>query len=123
MPPFAGKYDPDVYLNWELAVEQKFSCYDFPEDRKVRAATSEFTAFASIWWNESCRNRDNMPRTWNALKRMMRARFVPSYYARDLLNKLQRLNQGSKSVEEYFQEMQIGLLRCGLVENEDLTDG
>ena len=60
-----------------------------------------------------------MPRTWNALKRMMRARFVPSYYARDLLNKLQRLNQGSKSVEEYFQEMQIGLLRCGLDENED----
>jgi hypothetical protein len=29
-------------------------------------------------------------------KQVMRARFVPSYYARDLINKLQQLNQGAK---------------------------
>ncbi|XP_066347010.1 uncharacterized protein, partial [Miscanthus floridulus] len=51
--------------------------------------------------------------------RVMRARFVPSYYARDLLHKLQQLRQGSKSVEEYYQELQMGMLRCGLEENED----
>jgi hypothetical protein len=44
----------------------------------------------------------------------MRARFVPSYYACDLLRKLQQLTQGSKSVEEYYQELQIGMLSCGL---------
>jgi hypothetical protein len=49
----------------------------------------------------------------------MRARFVPSYYACDLINKLQQLKQGSKSVEEYYQELQIGMLRCNLVERED----
>ena len=48
----------------------------------------------------------------------MRARFVPSYYARDLLHKLQQLRQGSKSIEEYYQELQMGMLRCGLEENE-----
>jgi hypothetical protein len=32
----------------------------------------------------------------------MRARFVPSYYTRDLLNQLQQLKQGTKSVEEYY---------------------
>jgi hypothetical protein len=46
-------------------------------------------------------------------------KFVPSYYARDFLNKLQRLKQGTHSVEEYYQELQIGMLRCGLVENND----
>ena len=44
---------------------------------------------------------------------------VDRYYARDMLNKLQRLRQGTNSVEEYFQELQIGMLRCGLVENDD----
>jgi hypothetical protein len=49
----------------------------------------------------------------------MRHRFVPSYYARDLLNKLQRLKQGTHTVEEYYQELQTGMLCCGLVENND----
>jgi hypothetical protein len=60
-----------------------------------------------------------MPQTWVALKQVMRARFVPSYYARDLINKLQQLKQGAKSVEEYYQEFQIGMLRCNLEEGED----
>ena len=53
------------------------------------------------------------------MKRTLRAKFVPSYYARDLLNKLQRLTQGSNSVEEYYQALQMGMLRCGLIEGED----
>jgi hypothetical protein len=36
------------------------------------------------------KNDDDMPQTWDALKRVMRARFVSSYYARDLLHKLQQ---------------------------------
>jgi hypothetical protein len=49
----------------------------------------------------------------------MQARFVPSYYGRDLTNKLQQLKQGAKSVEEYYQELQICMLRCNLEERED----
>ena len=53
------------------------------------------------------------------MKRTMRSRFVPSYYARDMLNKLQLLRQGSNSVETYYQEMMIALSRCNLQETED----
>jgi hypothetical protein len=54
----------------------------------------------------------------------MRARFVTNGYASlcletDLLHKLQQLTQGSKSVEEYYRELQMGILRCGLEKNED----
>jgi hypothetical protein len=49
----------------------------------------------------------------------MRARFVPSYYARDLIKKLQQLKQDARSVEEYYQELQIGMLRYNLEERED----
>ena len=87
MPPFNGKYDPDAYITWELSVDQKFACHEFPRDKRVRAATSEFTDFASVWWSEYCRTNVTPP-NWDALKRIMRARFVPSYYARDLLQKL-----------------------------------
>lgn len=65
IPSFNGKYDPDGYLNWELAVDQKFACHEVPEIRRVRAATSEFTDFASIWWKEHCRQHpNNIPNTW-----------------------------------------------------------
>ena len=36
-----------------------------------------------------------------------------------MLNKLQHLRQGSSSVEDYYQELQTGLLRCGLEETEN----
>ena len=44
---------------------------------------------------------------------------MPSYYARDLLNKMQRCQQGSQSVEDYFQELQKGMIRCGILEDND----
>ncbi len=90
MLSFDGKFKPSVYLDWELAVEQKFSCYDFTDNKKVKAAISELTSFASLWWNDIC-GRGLRPRTWDDIKRTMRSRFVPSYYARDMLNKLQLL--------------------------------
>ena len=48
IPSFDGKYDPDAYLTWEMAIEQKFTCHDFPENACVRAATSEFIDFPSV---------------------------------------------------------------------------
>ena len=33
VPPFAGNYDPDTYLTWELAVQQLFACRS--EERRV----------------------------------------------------------------------------------------
>jgi hypothetical protein len=120
IPSFNGKYDPAAYLDWELEVEQKFSCHDIPAGSQVKAAISEFTDFALIWWREYKQNHPTTaPITWTQLKAAMRHRFVPSYYARDLLNKMQRFQQGQQSVEEYYQELQKGMIRCGLFEVDD----
>jgi hypothetical protein len=120
IPPFNGKYDPAAYLDWELEVEQKFSCHDIAISSQVKAAISEFTDFALIWWREyKTAHPTTVPTTWEHLKIAMRHRFVPSYYARDLLNKMQRFQQGSQSVEDYYQELQKGMLRCGIVEDPD----
>jgi hypothetical protein len=120
IPSFNGKYDPAAYLEWELEIEQKFSCHDIPANSQVKAAISEFTDFALIWWREYKQKLPiNSVTTWTQLKTAIRHRFVPSYYARDLLNKMQRFQQGSQSVEEYYQELQKGMFRCGLVESDD----
>ena len=40
---------------------------------------------------------------WEEMKTIMRRRFVPSHYYRDLHRKLQTLTQGSMSVEDYYK--------------------
>ena len=51
----------------------------------------------------------------------MKSCFVPPYYQHDLCLKLQTLKQGDKGVEEYYQELLIGLARCGIREDDDET--
>ena len=51
----------------------------------------------------------------------MRARFVPTHYNRDLFKKLQLLKQGTKSVEEYYKEMEIAMIRANITEDEEKT--
>jgi hypothetical protein len=103
---FDGHYNPDAYLSWELELDQRFACLNYPKDRRVSAATYEFTSFASIWWSEYCHaNHADPITTWDALKHAMRIRFVPPYYQRSMLTKLARLDQGKNSVEDYYQEL------------------
>ena len=117
IPPFEGRYVPDIYLTWELETEQRFTCLEYPEERRVVAALCAFTSFACVWWSEHRRlYPNNIPTTWAALKTAMRTRWVPPYYQRELLQKLHRLRQGKNSVEEYYQELQTGMIRCGIVE-------
>jgi hypothetical protein len=103
--------------NWLL--NKNLHALNFLKNARVGAATSEFSDFAFVWWVEYGKKHPNdIPQTWIALKWVMRARFVLSYYARDLINKLQQLKQGARSVEVYYQELQIGMLRCNLEERE-----
>jgi len=85
IPSFNGKYDPTSYLDWELEVKQKFACHDIPTTSQVKAAISEFTDFALIWWHEyQQKHPTTAPTTWDQLKAAMCHRFIPSFYARDL---------------------------------------
>jgi len=52
------------------------------------------------------------------LKSTLRKRCIPSYYERELMDKLQRLRKGSMSVEEYRQQIELLLLRVRLREEE-----
>jgi hypothetical protein len=49
----------------------------------------------------------------------MHIHFVPPYYQRSMLTRLARLDQGKTSVEDYDQELQTGMLRCGIEEDNE----
>ena len=59
--------------------------------------------------------------TWEQIKRIMGKWFVPSYYHMDLHNKLQRLTQYSKSVNEYYKEMEVTKIRVSMEEDGETT--
>ncbi|XP_066168772.1 uncharacterized protein [Oryza sativa Japonica Group] len=100
IPSFSGYYDAEKYLDWEMTVEQ---------------ASSEFKDFAIMWW-AGLSDKGALSTIWEELKVAMRDRFVPPSYHRDLRKKLMRLEQGDKSVQDYYGELQKGVRRCGIVE-------
>ncbi|XP_068476254.1 uncharacterized protein [Phaseolus vulgaris] len=60
-----------------------------------------------------------MVNTWTEMKRIMRKRYIPTSYNRDLQLKLQRMTQGNRSVEEYFKEMEVTMIRVGKNEENE----
>jgi hypothetical protein len=98
--PFNGSYDAEDYLDWEMIVEQKISSHLVPGQHRVRQATSEFKDFALIWWNELA-TIGLQPHTWDL---------------RDLRKKLQCLDQGDMSIQDYYVELQKGMIRAGVHE-------
>jgi hypothetical protein len=59
------------------------------------------------------------PQTWDGLKTTMRQRFVSPFYQRDLCKKLQCLDQGDMSVQDYYAELQKDMIRAGVHEETE----
>ena len=125
IPPFQGKSDPDVYLEWERKVEMVYDCHNYSEEKKVKLAAIAFTDYAIVWWDQLLigrrRNYEPPIETWAEMKAVMKKRFVPSHYYRDMHLKVQQLRQGAKSVEEYYKEMEMTMTRANIAEEREAT--
>jgi len=121
IPNFQGKNDPEAYLEWEKKVDWIFNCHSYSEQKKVKLVIIEFTEYALIWWDQIVisrrRNRERLVQTWGEMKVLMRIRFVPNHYYRDLYLKLQGLNQGYKTIDGYHKEMEIVMIQANVVED------
>lgn len=125
VPSFQGKSDPEAYLDWETKMEFIFACHEYSNRKKVKLAVIEFSDYALTWWDQLLiskrRNGERPIDSWEEMKMVMRRRFVPSHYFRDLHNKLQNLKQGSKGVEDYFKEMEVTMIRANIDEDREAT--
>ncbi|KAL0419227.1 UNVERIFIED_CONTAM: hypothetical protein Sradi_1336200 [Sesamum radiatum] len=70
---------------------------------------------------ERVRNGERPITTWEGMRGIMRKRLLQFYYHRELHNHLQRLTQGSKSVDEYYKEMKIAIIRTNIIEDNEAT--
>ena len=99
-----------------MRVDQISDAHHYSEEKKVQLSGIEFTVYALIWWNQICRSR-HRPMTWRDMKEFMRRHFVPEHYRRDMFNNLHRLSQGNMSVDEYYKEMELLMIRTGTTED------
>ncbi|XP_056852919.1 uncharacterized protein LOC130502196 [Raphanus sativus] len=107
-PTFAGKVDPDAYITWEKRMEYIFEYYKYSEAKKIALAAAQLTDNALSWWDRDVAKSGPVWRAqnWIEMRTKLRARYIPSHYPRDLLKRFRKLSQGTKSVEEYFEEFE-----------------
>jgi hypothetical protein len=124
IPSFMGKEDPDAYIEWEERCDQIFCFHGFCEAKRVDLAVMEFSGYALTWWNQLQEDRfasgNEYVHSWTMMKRIMRHHFVPSYYEIKLYKRLHGLTQGSRTVEEYYKEMEVLLIRTRTQESNEL---
>ena len=74
------------------------------------------------WRHQFCMdsyNQEPLAASWMDINVKIRECFIPSYHRKETLLKLQRLEQGSMCVEEYFKLMRSILLKVGLHDEDE----
>ncbi|KAL1212289.1 hypothetical protein V5N11_026983 [Cardamine amara subsp. amara] len=93
-----------------------FDCQYYTEINKVKVTATKFSDYILYWWDRLVtsrrRNQECPVETWTEMKMIMRKKFVSSYYYRELHNQLRRLVQGSKTVENYYQELEALMIKA-----------
>jgi len=111
-----------VYIGWEAKAEQIFNVYKVQEDQKIKLASLEFVDYAMQWWHKNVMdiglNKRSIVVTWDDLKDCMHVQFVPPHYRKELLLKLQRLQQGPRSVDEYIKDLETTLTKINMHDGE-----
>jgi hypothetical protein len=120
IPSFSGDRGPDYYLEWEIHMDQIFTTHYYTEEKRLQLAAAEVTSYVLIWWNHILR-MCTRPTSWRGMKDLMRHHFVPEHYKRDMYNKLQQLTQGTKSMDEYYKEMELLMICIGTKEDIEAT--
>lgn len=104
-------------------MEHLFEYYTYTEPKKIALATASLTDHALAWWDrevaEKRRLRYHQITRWADMKFELRKRYVAPHYQRELLNRFRALFQGTRSVEEYYEEFEFIRSRLELEETEE----
>ena len=124
IPEYDGKLKPDEFMDWLMCVENIFAHKPMTDGHKITLVATRFRNYAALWWAKLQRKRGNqqidLVDTWTEMKNLLKQKFLPVSYARDLRASFQYLKQGSKTVVEYSEEFMTMQACCNLDEEEDV---
>ncbi|KAJ9548662.1 hypothetical protein OSB04_021205 [Centaurea solstitialis] len=123
VPEFDGRLQPDDFLDWLQTVERVFDLHDIPDPMKVKLVAIKLKKSASLWWEyvqqQRYRKGKHKVDTWEKMKRLLKAKFLPANHKQDAYLDYHNLRQQSLTVEEFIGEFERMRLRCGAEEDDE----
>lgn len=113
------------FIDWLRTVDRIFEYRDVSESTKVKMVALKLRSYASTWWSNICASRDRKGKgkvkTWRKMKKLLKEKFLPTYYVQETFSKFHNLKQGSKSVEDYTREFEELMMKCDVREDDAQT--
>ncbi|XP_016900338.1 uncharacterized protein LOC107990863 [Cucumis melo] len=99
---FEGSIDPADAEEWCNMLEKCFNVMNYPEEWKVRLATSLLLNEAEGWWKSIlARCSDACTLNWQTFRGTVKDKYYPNTYCEAKRDEFLGLKQGSLSVAEY----------------------
>nr|GEW99599.1 RNA-directed DNA polymerase [Tanacetum cinerariifolium] len=125
IPEYDGKLDSDEFVEWLRTLECAFDYKDTTKENKVKIVAMKLRKYASTWWANTCTKRKRLGKKkvkdWLKMKRLMKQKFLPSYYIQASFSQLHHLKQNQRPAEEYSREFEYLLMKCDLSEDDPQT--
>jgi len=104
-PSFDGRLDPQVYIDWQLAMDCYFRWHDMFMSRKIQFAVMKMGQAGQYCENLEMMmgyRREDPVETWESMKEKLMLKYVLPSFSQQLLDKWNRLTQENKSATEYI---------------------
>ncbi|XP_035834279.1 uncharacterized protein LOC110883263 [Helianthus annuus] len=125
IPEYDGRLDPYEFVEWLRMVECVFYYKETTEENKVKIVAMKLRKYASTWWANTRTKRERLGKPkvkeWAKMKRLMKQKFMPSYYLQASCSQLYHLKQNHRPAEEYSQDFEYLLMKCDLPEDDPQT--
>ena len=103
-------------------MEDVFECEEYSEVKKCRLVFSQFRGYVYFLWKYLMalmrENGNSEVRNWELMNRLMTSHFIPLDVRDKFYLKLQRLEQGYLSVEDYAKKFKLFVISSDLGESE-----
>src|SRR5574338_448148 len=123
IPEFKGGMQAEEFLDWVSNVEEIFDFKEVPEHRRVKLVATRLRGRALAWWEQTKLTRERMGKSkvesWEKMKKLMKATFLPYNYQSLMYQRLQNLRQGTKNVNNYADEFYHLIARNDIMETEE----
>nr|GEV47197.1 hypothetical protein [Tanacetum cinerariifolium] len=120
---FVGAAQPDEFIYWLSTVERVFDLRDIPDHLKVKVVAIKLRKYASLWWDHVKHKRRQQGKarieTWDKMKKLLRAKFLPINYSQDAFFEYHSLMQNNSFVEQFVVDFDRLRMRCRADEEEE----